>query len=93
MTKALLIVDIQNDYFPGGRMELVGSPQASLQARSLLEAFRARGLPVFHVQHLSTRPGATTASRAAWRSRRTPRAGRRRRGRRTASGTRRSRGR
>jgi len=59
MTKALLIVDIQNDYFPGGRMELVGSPQASLQARSLLAAFRARGLPVFHVQHLSTRPGAT----------------------------------
>jgi nicotinamidase-related amidase len=59
MTTALLIVDIQNDYFPGGRMELVGSPAASERASELLAAFRARGLPVFHVQHVSTRPGAT----------------------------------
>ncbi len=59
MSNALLIIDIQNDYFPGGRMELVGSPAASLQAKALLEAFRARGLPVIHVQHLSNRPGAT----------------------------------
>ena len=27
--QALLIVDIQNDYFPGGAMELVGSPEAA----------------------------------------------------------------
>ena len=59
MSNALLIIDIQNDYFPGGRMELVGSVAASLQAKALLEAFRARGLPVIHVQHLSNRPGAT----------------------------------
>ena len=59
MSNALLIIDIQNDYFPGGRMELVGSLAASVQAKALLEAFRARGLPVIHVQHLSTRPGAT----------------------------------
>lgn len=59
MSTALLIIDIQNDYFPGGRMELVGSVAASLRARALLEAFRARGLPVIHVQHVSTRPGAT----------------------------------
>jgi len=59
MTTALLIIDIQNDYFPGGRMELVGSPEASLEAKALLEAFRARKLPVIHVQHVSTRPGAT----------------------------------
>ena len=59
MTTALLIIDLQNDYFPGGRMELVGSPAASLEAKALLQAFRARGLPVIHVQHVSTRPGAT----------------------------------
>jgi len=59
MTTALLIIDIQNDYFPGGRMELVGSPEASLEAKALLEAFRSRKLPVIHVQHVSTRPGAT----------------------------------
>jgi len=59
MTQALLIIDIQNDYFPGGRMELVGSPQAAAQAARLVAAFRAKRAPVVHVQHVSLRPGAT----------------------------------
>lgn len=59
MAQALLIVDIQNDYFPGGAMELVGSPQAAERAAGLLVAFRGRGLPVIHVRHVSLRPGAT----------------------------------
>jgi nicotinamidase-related amidase len=59
MTKALLLIDIQNDYFPGGAMELVGSPQAGMQGGKLLATFRQKSLPVIHVQHISTRPGAT----------------------------------
>ena len=59
MTTALVLIDLQNDYFPGGAMELVGADDAVAQARTLLEAFRARGLPLFHVQHISKRPGAT----------------------------------
>jgi nicotinamidase-related amidase len=59
MTTALLIIDIQNDYFPGGKMELVGSPQAAEQAAGLLENFRAKSLPIFHMQHVSVRPTAT----------------------------------
>lgn len=59
MTKALLIVDIQNDYFAGGKMELEGSEPASLRAGELLAAFRERRVPVIHVQHISVRPGAT----------------------------------
>jgi len=59
MSKALLIVDIQNDYFAGGKMELEGSEAASLRARTLLTAFRGRRLPVVHMQHVSVRPGAT----------------------------------
>lgn len=59
MNTALLLIDIQNDYFPGGAMELVGSSEAGEQARTLLEAFRSRSLPVIHVQHISTRPGAS----------------------------------
>jgi nicotinamidase-related amidase len=59
MTQALLLVDIQNDYFPGGAMELVGSHEAGLQAERLLLAFRKAKLPVVHIQHVSTRPGAT----------------------------------
>jgi nicotinamidase-related amidase len=59
MTTALLLIDIQNDYFPGGAMELTGSVGAGQHAAMLLAAFRAKGLPVVHVQHVSTRHGAT----------------------------------
>jgi nicotinamidase-related amidase len=59
MHTALLLIDIQNDYFPGGAMELVGSPEAGRRAAMLLGAFRRKGLPIVHVQHVSTRPGAT----------------------------------
>ena len=56
MARGLLLIDIQNDYFPGGPMELVGMEQAADNARSLLASFRQRGESVFHVQHISTRP-------------------------------------
>jgi nicotinamidase-related amidase len=59
MSQALLIIDIQNDYFPGGAMELVESPAAGTQAGKLLHAFRQKARPVIHIQHVSTRPGAT----------------------------------
>jgi nicotinamidase-related amidase len=59
METALLLIDIQRDYFPGGAMELCGSLEAAEKARVLLDAFRQAGDPVVHVQHISTRPGAT----------------------------------
>ena len=59
MSTALVLIDLQNDYFPGGTMELVGADAAVAQAATLLQAFRQRGLPVFHVQHIAKRPGAT----------------------------------
>ena len=59
MNTALLLIDIQNDYFPGGAMELVGSPEAGERAAMLLAACRGKGLPIIHVQHFSTRPGAS----------------------------------
>lgn len=58
MRTALLIVDVQNDYFPGGRNELAGPVAAAGNARKLLDAFRERKMPVIHVRHESTRPGA-----------------------------------
>jgi nicotinamidase-related amidase len=59
MKTALVLVDIQNDYFPGGKMELEGSVEAGLRAKELLSYFRQRDLPLVHIQHISTRPGAT----------------------------------
>lgn len=59
MKQALIIVDIQNDYFPGGKMELVGMEAAAQNAQRVLELFRARNMPIFHIQHVSNRPGAS----------------------------------
>jgi nicotinamidase-related amidase len=57
--KALLIIDIQNDYFEGGANPLVGSLEASINAKMLLKDFREKSLPVIHIQHFSTRAGST----------------------------------
>ena len=52
MTQALVIVDIQNDYFPGGANPLEGPEAAADQARLLLQSYRMRGLEVVHMQHV-----------------------------------------
>ena len=59
MKTALVLVDIQNDYFPGGKMELEGSLEASREAQRLLTHFRQARLPIVHIQHIAIRPGAT----------------------------------
>jgi len=59
MQQGLILVDIQNDYFTGGNMELSGMDRASNNAAILLQEFRNRDLPVFHIRHISKRTGAT----------------------------------
>jgi nicotinamidase-related amidase len=59
MKQALLLIDIQNDYFPAGSMPLVGSAEAALRAGELLARFRKRQFPIVHIQHISARKGAT----------------------------------
>jgi len=59
MKSALILIDIQNDYFPGGAMELEGMTQAGARARELLAALRQARRPIFHVQHLAPGPDAT----------------------------------
>lgn len=58
-TKALVIIDIQNDYFEGGTKTLVNSEEASKNAKDILEYFRKQNLPIIHIQHLANREGAT----------------------------------
>ena len=56
---ALLLIDIQNDYFEGGANPLIGSYEASLHAKQILYYFRDNHLPVIHIQHISARPGSS----------------------------------
>jgi len=59
MKQALLLIDIQNDYFDGGAMTLVNADRTSENAKLLLETFRSKKLPVIHIQHIATKAGAT----------------------------------
>ena len=70
MSRGLLIVDIQRDYFPGGEHPLV-EPEAAAEAASrVLASFREAGDPVVHLKHVWDEPEATylrpepTASRS-----------------------------
>jgi nicotinamidase-related amidase len=59
MNKALILIDIQNDYFENGNMPLVGSTEASLNARKILDNFRKESNLVIHIRHIATRPNST----------------------------------
>ena len=59
MNPTLLIIDIQNDYFPGGKMELVKMDEAAGNARELLSYFRKNNLPIVFIQHLATKANAS----------------------------------
>jgi len=59
MNDCLILVDLQNDYFPGGKMELVAIIDAAANAQILLNKFRKTKSSVLHIQHISNRSGAT----------------------------------
>jgi nicotinamidase-related amidase len=52
---ALLIVDVQQFYFPGGFSALVEPELASANAAKILERFRAEGKLVVHVGHKASK--------------------------------------
>jgi nicotinamidase-related amidase len=58
VARPLVIIDIQNDYFPGGRSELVGADAAAERAAEVLAGFRERGEQVVHLQHVWDAPDA-----------------------------------
>lgn len=59
MNTALVLIDIQNDYFRGGRNELVNAEQALAHAKQALSLFREKGLPIFHIRHINLQENAT----------------------------------
>ena len=49
--KALIVVDIQNDYFPDGKWPLAGAEAAADNAARIIAAARAAGDLVVHIRH------------------------------------------
>lgn len=58
MKTVLLVIDIQKDYFPGGKMELVNPLAAAKKACMVLQCFREHGGYHVHIQHISLKPDA-----------------------------------
>lgn len=58
MKQGLIVIDVQNDYFPSGSMELVDMEIAARNCKYLIDWFRMHGSPVFFIQHIAAREDA-----------------------------------
>ncbi|MCC4589370.1 cysteine hydrolase [Xanthomonas sp. NCPPB 1067] len=54
MNKCIIVIDLQNDYLPSGKLPLSGIASASSNAALVLDNARSSGIPVFHVRHEAT---------------------------------------
>ena len=53
MTKALLVIDLQNDYFPGGKFPLWNTDVVLENIERAIGKANAQGIPVIHIQHIA----------------------------------------
>jgi nicotinamidase-related amidase len=58
-TTTVLVIDVQQDYFPGGAFALVGPEAAAAAGSRVLAWARGQGHRVVHVQHADPDPEAT----------------------------------
>ncbi len=53
MKKALLVIDLQNDYFPGGKFPLWNTDVVLQNIERAIAKANAQGIPVIHIQHVA----------------------------------------
>ena len=56
MKKALLLIDLQNDYFPGGKFPLWNTDATLSAIEQAIQAAKAKNIPIIHIQHIAN-PG------------------------------------
>lgn len=58
MKQGLVVVDLQNEYLPTGKLPLTGIEGAVANAVRVISHSRETGIPVFHIRHESDNDGA-----------------------------------
>ena len=53
MTKALLVIDLQKDYFPEGKFPLWNTDVVLKNVEGAIDRANALGVPVIHIQHVA----------------------------------------
>ena len=53
MTKALLVIDLQNDYFPAGKFPLWNTNAVLQNSEATIGKANAQSIPVIHIQHIA----------------------------------------
>lgn len=53
MSKALLVIDLQNDYFPGGKFPLWNTEATLAAIEGAIRTAQGKGIPVIHIQHIA----------------------------------------
>lgn len=53
----LLVIDIQNEYFPGGKMVIPDGMKALNNSKKLVEFAHQKGIPVWFVHHVGAKGG------------------------------------
>ena len=53
MNKALLLIDLQIDYFPGGKFPLWNTDPVLTNIEQAIKAARMKGIPIIHIQHVA----------------------------------------
>ncbi len=53
MKKALLLIDLQNDYFPGGKFPLWNTDVTLSNIEQAIEAAKFKNIPIIHIQHIA----------------------------------------
>lgn len=56
--RAIVVVDLQNEYWPTGKLPLVGIDQAAENAAKVIDKARADGDTVIHIRHEFPEPNA-----------------------------------
>jgi nicotinamidase-related amidase len=71
--RALIVIDLQNDYFPDGKFPLWNTEAVLAQVESAIARARAQGVPVILVQHIADAPTGGAVFRRNERCRTAPR--------------------